>query len=121
MFPSIFKIKRCCCLRCLQTYVCDIMSCFFCSPNTIGLPCWLSGKEFACQCRRPGLNPWIWKIPWRRKWQLTPVFLPGKFHGQRSLVGYSPWGSKRVRYNLVTQQQQQYTLLYYVIIICDYY
>ena len=35
---------------------------------------------------------WVEKIPWRRKWQPTPVFLPGKFHGQRSLVGYSPWG-----------------------------
>ena len=40
-----------------------------------------------------------WEDPWRRKWQPTPVFLPGKFHRQRSLVGYSPWGRKRVRYN----------------------
>ena len=39
-------------------------------------------------------NPWVGKIPWRRKWQPTPVFLPGEFHGQRSLVGYSPWGHK---------------------------
>ena len=38
--------------------------------------------------------PWVRKIPWSRKWQLTPKFLPGKFHGQRSLVGYSPWGHK---------------------------
>ena len=37
-----------------------------------------------------------WKIPWRRKWQPTPVFLPGKFHGQESLVGYSPWGCKEL-------------------------
>ena len=37
-------------------------------------------------------NSWIGKIPWRRKWQPTPVFLPGEFHGQRSLAGYSPWG-----------------------------
>ena len=37
---------------------------------------------------------WIRKIPWRRKWQPTPVFLPEKFHGQRSLAGYSPWGHK---------------------------
>ena len=49
-------------------------------------------KETACRCRRPGSNPWVRKIPWRRKWQPTPVFLPGKPHGQRSLVGYSPWG-----------------------------
>ena len=43
------------------------------------------------------------KIPWRRKWQPTPVFLPGKFHGQRSPVGYSPWGRKRVRHDLATK------------------
>ena len=43
------------------------------------------------------LDPWIGKIPWRRKWQPTLVFLPGEFHGQRSLVGYSPWGRKRTR------------------------
>ena len=36
-------------------------------------------------------DPWVGRIPWRRKWKPTPVFLPGKFHGQRSLVGYSPW------------------------------
>ena len=48
----------------------------------------------------------VGKIPWRRKWQLTPVFLPGKSHGQRSLVGYSPWGYKKVKYDLVTKQQQ---------------
>ena len=41
------------------------------------------------------------KVPWRRKWQPTPVFLPGKSHGQRRLAGYSPWGRKRVRPDLV--------------------
>ena len=52
-----------------------------------------SGKESTCQCRghkRRGFNPWVWKISWSRKWQLTLVFLPGKFHGQRSLAVYSP-------------------------------
>ena len=44
--------------------------------------------------RRHGFDPWVGKNPWRRKWQPTPIFLPGKFHGQRSLVGYSPWGPK---------------------------
>ena len=39
-----------------------------------------------------GFNPWFGKIPWRREWQPTPVFLPGKSYGQRSLAGYSPWG-----------------------------
>ena len=58
------------------------------------LPTWLSGKESACQYRNRRFDPWIAKIPWRRKWQPTPVFLPGKFHGQRSLVGYGPWGHR---------------------------
>ena len=58
------------------------------------LPRWLSGKEFACYCRRRGFNLWVRKIPWRRRWQPTPVFLPGKSHGQRSLVGCSPQGGK---------------------------
>ena len=46
------------------------------------------------QCERRGFDPWVGKIPCRRKWQPTPVLLPGKFHGWRSLVGYSPWGHK---------------------------
>ena len=58
-----------------------------------------------CRRRRPGFNPWVGKIPWRRKWQPTPLFLPGKLHGQRSLASYSPWGHKRVGYNLETKQQ----------------
>ena len=55
-----------------------------------------SGKEPACQCRRHKrlrFKFWVWKIPWRRAWQPTPVSLPGESHGWRSLVGYSPWGS----------------------------
>ena len=68
------------------------------------LPWWVSGKEPACQCKKPGFDPWDWEIPWRKKWQPTLVFLPGKSHGQRSLVGYSPWGRKRVRNNLATKQ-----------------
>ena len=55
------------------------------------------GKEPTCQSRRHNrhrFNPWVGKIPWRRKWQPTPVFLPGKSHGQRSLVAYNPWGHK---------------------------
>ena len=60
----------------------------------IGFPRWLSGKESACLCRRHGFSPWVEKIPWSRKWQPTPVFLPQESHGQRSLVGYSPWGCK---------------------------
>ena len=71
-----------------------------------GLPSWLSGNESACQCRRRRFHPWVGKIPWRRKWQPTLVFLPGKSHGQRNLADNSPWGHKRVGYDLVTEQQQ---------------
>ena len=59
-----------------------------------GLPRWLRGKESACQCRRYEFNLWVGKIPWRRAWQPTPVFLPGEPHGQRSLAGYSQQGLK---------------------------
>ena len=76
----------------------SVLFCFFFLRNlpTIlhGLPWWVSSKESAWQCRRWGFDPWVRKIPWRRKWQPTPVFLPGKSHGQRSPVGYSPWGHK---------------------------
>ena len=56
-----------------------------------------SGKEPACQCRRckrRRFDPRVRKIPWRRAWQPTPVFLPGESHRQRSLAGHSPWGGK---------------------------
>ena len=46
------------------------------------------------QCRRPGFDSWVGKIPWRREWQHTSVFLPGESHRQRTLGGYSPWGCK---------------------------
>ena len=72
-----------------------------------GLPWWLNGKESACQCRRHRFNPWVRKIPWRRKWQPTLVFFPGESHGQRTLVGYTPWGHQRVRHDLATKQPQQ--------------
>ena len=54
--------------------------------------------------RETCLDPWVRKILWRRKWQPTPAFLPGKFSGQRSLMGYSPWGRKRVRRDLATKK-----------------
>ena len=62
-----------------------------------GFPGGANGKEPACQCtrcKRCGFNPWVGKIPWRKAWQPIPAFLPGESHGQRSLVGYSPWGLK---------------------------
>ena len=58
-----------------------------------------SGKEPSCQCRRHKrhrFDPWVRKIPWRRTWQPTPIFLPGDSHEQRSLVAYSPWGHKEL-------------------------
>ena len=60
-----------------------------------GFPGSASGKEPTCQCRRHkrcGFNAWVGKIPWRREWQHTTVFLPRESHGQRSLVGYGPRG-----------------------------
>ena len=75
----------------------------------VGLPWWLSGKEPSCQCRKHGFHLWVRTIPWRRKWQPTPVFLPGKSQGQKRLVSYSPWGGRE---SLMTQQlnNNNYTL-----------
>ena len=60
---------------------------------------WFSEKEPTCNAGATGdlgSNPWVGKIPWRTAWKPTPVFLPGESHGQRSLVGYSPWGRKEL-------------------------
>ena len=66
-----------------------------CSPSSYhGLPWWLRPYSVCIQRGRPGFDPWVSKIPWRRTWQPTPVLLPGKSHRQRSVVGYSPWGCK---------------------------
>ena len=62
--------------------------------RVFGCPRWLSGKESTCQYRRHEFDPWVRKMPWRRTWQPTPVFVPGKSHGQRSLASYIPWGHK---------------------------
>ena len=65
----------------------------------MGFPGGPSGKEPACQCRRCKrcrFDPWVWKMPWRRAWKSTPVFLPGEPHGQRRLAAYSPWGRKEL-------------------------
>ena len=64
-----------------------------------------SGKEPAYQCRRHkrcGLDPWVGKIPWKKAWLPTPVFLPRESHGQRSLMGYSPKGLKELDKTEVT-------------------
>ena len=72
----------------------------------MGFPDGTSGKESTCQCRghkRHGFDPWVGKIPWRRAWQPTSVYLPGESHGQRSLAGCSPWGLKESDTNEATE------------------
>ena len=66
-------------------------------PVIKGLPRWISSKESTCKAGDAGDASWILgrEDPWRRKWLPTPVFLTGKSHGQRILVGYSPWDHKR--------------------------
>ena len=65
--------------------------------KTVNLKSNLAVFKASClQCGRPGFDPRVGKILWRRKWQPTPVLLPGKSHGRRSLVGYSPGGSKEL-------------------------
>ena len=68
---------------------------------------WLSGKESTCQGRRLSFDPQFREMPWSTKWQPTPVLLPGKSHGQRNLVGYSPQCCRRVGHDLVTKQQHK--------------
>ena len=81
---------------------------------------WHSGKESACQyrrCKRPGFEPWVGKIPWSRKWQLTPVFLPGKSHGERS-----PAGSKELDMteHTHTHTHAYCTLMPYIMLYSNY-
>ena len=64
--------------------------------SLLGFPDGSDGKESAFSSGDLGSIPWIGKILWRREWLPTPVFLPGEFHGQRSLAGYSPWDCKEV-------------------------
>ena len=76
----------------------------------IWLPKWFSGKESAChcsRCRRLGFDPWVGKVPRRRKGLPSLLFLPEKYHGQRSLAGYSPWGGKELDTN------EQWSMLAY--------
>ena len=61
--------------------------------DSLGLPWWLRQQSVCLQC---GFDPWVEKFPWRRKWQPSPVFLPGEAHRSRSLAGYSPWGRKEL-------------------------
>ena len=84
---------------------------------TLGFPGGASDKESACQCRRHkrlGFNPWVGKIPWSRKWQSTPAFLPVEFHGQRSLAGYRLWGCKE----LDMTEHTHTCYIYYLLLCC---
>ena len=73
--------------------------------SLLGLSWWLSGKESAFSAGDTSLIL-VGKIPWRRKWKPTPIFLPGNSYGQRNLAGYSPCNRKRVRHDLATKQQK---------------
>ena len=64
--------------------------------DTIGMGSPVAQTVICLQCRRPGFDAWVRKIPWRRPWQLLPAFFSGEFPGQRSLAGYSPWGHKEL-------------------------
>ena len=87
---------------------------------------WSSGKESTCQCsrhKRQEFNPWIRKIPWNRKWQPTPVFLSGKFHGQWSLVGYNLWSSKEsdmTEQTHIRECTHTYACIYLYVYMCVY-
>ena len=73
----------------------------------MGLPRGLSGKEPACQCRRSDFSLWIGKIPWRKKWQPTPVFLPGESPQTEQPGGLQFMGSQRVGNNWATKQLRE--------------
>ena len=85
--------------------VCDpyiSVRCIWCKqihPSQCHCPRWRNGKQPACQGTRWASTPASGRIPWRRKWQPTPVFFPGKSHGQRSLMSYSPGDRKRVKHD----------------------
>ena len=83
------SVSRCSLLVCrnrIEFFYADLLS--------YRLLWWLRWQSVCLQCGRPGFSPWVGKSPWRRKWQSTPVLLPRKSHGQRSLAGYSPRGRK---------------------------
>ena len=78
-----------------------------------GFPGGASEKEPACQHRRGDFNPWVGKIPWRRAWQPTPVFLPGESHGQRCLKSYCLQGRKETQLKQFTiHALTEYLILY---------
>ena len=104
----IFRIRRCfCSVSVFNQFFLKLILLWYMHSIVWG-PWWLSGRELACQCRSHRFAPCVRKIPWRRKWQPTPVSLPRKPHGQRSLIGCIVHGVTRVRHNLATEGQQQW-------------
>ena len=98
MYVSVYE---CVCV-CVCVCVCYLSTCI----TSTGLPWWLVVKNPHANTGNMGSIPGSGKIPWRRKWQSTPVFLPGKFYVQRSLAGDSPGGHRSARCTLETKQQQ---------------
>ena len=93
---------------------------FWVTTTLPGLLWWLSGKCLPADAGGTGLIPGLGeKIPWRKKWKYTPVFLPGKSQGQRSLVGYSLWSHKGVRHDLAIKPQYPLCLALYMFILHD--
>ena len=87
-----FKLLHNCSIRCLHLilHICSQWGAF------LSFPVWAAREGENQQCRSPRFDPWVGKIIWRKEWQPIPVFLPGEFHGQRSLMGHSPWGRKEL-------------------------
>ena len=121
--PSLGKAKQACeeVSECFTQLLSELRktqrNVFFLSNLIHWLPWWLSDKESSYRRRRHGLDSRVRKIRWRRKWLLTPVFLPGEFHGQSSLVGYSSLGHKRVGHDLAAKQQQPPSLRFSALVL----
>ena len=81
-------------------------------PFTPGLLWGLRWYRICLQCRRSGFDPWVRTIPWRKEWLPTPELLPGEFHRQRSLAGYSPWGLKESDMTELTEHRSPHVCVY---------
>ena len=88
--PQMLSVTASTVLSPLCVLTCLILT----TTHSCNFPGGLAGKSDCLQCGRPRFDPWVGKIPWRRKWHPTPVFLPGESHRRRSLVGCSPRGHK---------------------------
>ena len=79
--------------------------------SILGLPWWLRWYRICLQCGKPGFNPWVGKIPWRRAWQPTPVFLPGESPWTQESSGLQSMGSQRVKHDWATKHNDKMTRL----------